>query len=244
MHSAFGINFNLSTMHEVVESVNKNIEEDEKLNIVVVNAAVLVACFQDKNFLNTVNSADIITVDGMPLLWALKLLGYNITEKVSGPDLFRQLLTLSSDKGYSVYFLGAEKEILQRMVLNLQNMFPKLKISGYRNGFFKKEEEEMIVNDINNSTTNMLFLGLPSPTKEKFSDNPNIKTNVVMGVGGVFDIEAGLVKRAPVWMQNNGLEWFYRLIQEPRRLWKRYFITNTIFIYIVLKEIIHKWRNN
>ena len=238
IQNIFSINFNLLTMQELISIVDQAIKDNRKLNIVVVNVAVLVMCQKDKDFLNTINNADIVTVDGMPVMWSLKLLGYNIKEKLSGPDVFRALLLLASREKYSVYFFGAKINILEKMISNLKKLFPLLKISGYRDGYFNISEENKIIENINLSQVNMLFLGLPSPLKERFIENDDIKTNLSMGVGGVFDIEAGLVKRAPLWMQKNGLEWLFRLIQEPKRLWKRYFVTNTLFIGIVLMEIL------
>lgn len=232
----FNINFNFLSMDELI----KIVISDKCNNIVVVNVAVLVMCQRDRKFLDVVNSADIVTVDSVPLLWALKFLGYDIEEKLSGPDIFRRLLELASDERYNVYFLGTRQEILEKMIVNLKNLFPKLNIVGYRDGFFKNDEEEKIIKEVNSLKTDMLFLGIPSPAKERFINNKNLKCMLSMGVGGVFDIEAGLVKRAPLWMQKKGLEWSYRLMQEPRRLWKRYLITNSIFIYIVIKEIIKR----
>jgi len=225
-------------MKEVISEVEASLLDQRRLNIVVVNAAVLVKCYQENKFTEVVNDADIITIDGMPLLWVMKFMGYPVKEKVSGPDLFRELLELASLRDHAVYFLGAENKIITEMVKRIQSRLPRLNISGFRDGYFNVSEETEILNEINNSNAEMLFLGLPSPIKENFIYNRDLKTMFAMGVGGVFDIEAGLVKRAPRWMQNYGLEWFYRFIQEPRRLWKRYLVINSIFIYIVMKEII------
>ena len=140
--------------------------------------------------------------------------------------------------------LGTGKEQLQSAVHNIQIKYPKLEISGYRDGFFKEEEEPGIVELINQAKPNILFLGLPSPKKEFFVEKfkNQLHVNYVLGVGGFFDILAGTIKRAPVWMQKIGLEWFYRFMQEPKRLFRRYFIGNFIFLGLVIREKMRTYR--
>jgi N-acetylglucosaminyldiphosphoundecaprenol N-acetyl-beta-D-mannosaminyltransferase len=239
-HYAFGIKFNLLSMSELINIIDYNIKNNKKTNIVVVNVFVLVMCQKDEKFKQIINNADIITIDGMPILWILKLFKYDVKEKLSGPDIFIEILKLAEVKKYNVYFLGAKQEILEQMIINLKNKFKNLNISGFRNGYFDKKEENIIIKNINNSSTDILFLGIPSPAKERFITNLDLNVKLSMGVGGVFDIEAGFVKRAPLWMQKSGLEWLYRLIQEPKRLWKRYFITNTLFLKLVFIELLKK----
>lgn len=127
--------------------------------------------------------------------------------------------------------------------MKFKKIYPYLQIAGYRNGYFNFDQEEEIVNNIKKSKPNMLFLGISSPKKEIFIDKYSKTLNIpfTMGVGGSFDIVAGITKRAPKWMQNCGLEWFYRLCQEPQRMWKRYLVTNTLFGFLALKEIINHY---
>ena len=174
----------------------------------------------------------------MSMVWALRFFGNNIPERVACPDLAESLLRLAESKNYGVYFLGAKQEQLEAAIHNIQLNFPNLRITGFKNGYFDKEDEDIIVQTINQSKSEILFLGLPSPKKEFFVENykQQLDVNYVLGVGGFFDILAGSIKRAPLWMQSAGLEWFYRFLQEPQRLLKRYFVGNLKFIQLVLIE--------
>ena len=150
---------------------------------------------------------------------------------------------IGSPKKYKIFFFGAQEEVVKKVVDIYSDQFSPNIIAGYRNGYFKKEEEESIAREIGESGANILFVAISSPTKENFLyENKGLlqKVNFVMGVGGSFDVIAGKVKRAPIWMQKVGLEWFYRFAQEPQRMWKRYLIGNTQFIRLVLKEAFSK----
>ena len=214
--------------------VNKNVF----MQHIVVNAAKIVHAQEDKQLRDAINNSDLVNIDGMSVVWALKLLGYHIPERVSGIDLFEKLIELSDKKGYKPYFLGAKKEVLNEMINKLKQKYPELAIAGCRDGYFKKEDEQAVAEEIKNSGADMLFLGITSPKKELFLDKFTEYMGVPfsMGVGVTFDIVSGKTKRAPLWMQKCGLEWFYRVLQEPRRLWKRFLVTNTLFILLVIKE--------
>src|SRR5699024_9033678 len=162
-----------------------------------------------------------------------------LKERVAGIDLFENLLGLADQKGYSIYLLGAKPRVLEILVQKLSNRYSPHLIAGAHHGYFSKDEEIKLVNAINNSGAKLLFVAMSSPKKEIFLDTHKTglqNINFFMGVGGSFDVLAGKTKRAPKWMQNLGLEWFYRFIQEPKRMWKRYLIGNTKFISLVLKE--------
>ncbi len=237
--SAFGLKIHPWTMKESLDYIEENIINRKKdIQHIVVNAAKIVHAQKDEELRNAINNSDLVNIDGKPVVWALKLLGHKVPEKVSGVDLFVKLVELCAEKGYRPYFLGAKKEVLDQMIMNLEHDHPELKTAGYRDGYFKKEEEQDVADQIKNSGTDMLFLGITSPKKELFLDKYTQYMNVPfsMGVGGTFDIVSGKTKRAPVWMQNWGLEWFYRFLQEPKRMWKRYLTTNTLFIILVIKE--------
>lgn len=226
-------------MRESLDHIEHNVVSRESfMQHIVVNAAKIVHAQKDEELRNAINNSDLVNIDGKPVVWALKLLGHKVPEKVSGVDLFVELVRLAEEKGYRPYFLGAKKEVLEQMVKNLGRDYPELKIAGYRDGYFKKEDEQAVADDIKKSSADMLFLGITSPKKEIFLDKFTKYMNVPfsMGVGGTFDIVSGKTKRAPVWMQNWGLEWFYRFLQEPKRMWKRYLVTNTLFIILVIKE--------
>ncbi|MBN23392.1 MAG: glycosyltransferase [Bdellovibrionaceae bacterium] len=202
----------------------------------VVNAAKVVKCKNDPWLKKSVIQSDLINIDGQSVVWAARLLGFSVPERVAGIDLMMRLIEKAQDKKWPVYFLGAKSNVLEMMIKSLKRRYPELKIAGFDHGYFNSEEE--IVKNISRSGAKILFVGMPTPKKEIFVEKNLKKLNVpfCMGVGGSFDVIAGIVQRAPVWIQKLGLEWFYRLIQEPRRLFMRYAVTNTIFISYVLLE--------
>ncbi|MDO6604350.1 WecB/TagA/CpsF family glycosyltransferase [Arenibacter palladensis] len=231
------------TMRETIQIVDNTISEGNQLHHVVVNAGKIVAMQNDLKLRQSVNQSDLINADGQAVVWASKVLGKPLKERVAGIDLMVNLVQLAHQKNYKIFFFGAQEEVVKKVVETYTNQFSPRIIAGYRNGYFKKEEEQSIAREIGESGANILFVAISSPTKENFLyENKGLlqKVNFVMGVGGSFDVIAGKVKRAPIWMQKVGLEWFYRFAQEPQRMWKRYLIGNTHFIRLVLKEAFSK----
>ncbi len=227
------------SMDETIDIINKAIKEKEKINHVVINAAKVVALQKDLELRKSVNNCDLINADGQAIVWASKILGKPIKERVAGIDIMQRLVALASKENYKIFFLGAKEEVVKKVVDKYTKQYNESIIAGYRNGYFCEEEEEDIAKNIADSGANILFVAISSPTKEKFLYNHrDILSSIdfTMGVGGSFDVVSGLVKRAPIWMQLNGLEWFYRLIQEPKRMWRRYLIGNSKFIFLVIKE--------
>lgn len=236
-----GLKIHPWSMRETIDLIESNIiERKQNFQHIVVNAAKIVYAQKNDLLKSAINNSDIVNIDGMSVVWALRLFGYNVPERVSGVDLFQNLLDLASIKGYKVFFLGAKPDVIQRMVNNLIKQYNNLQIVGFHHGYFSEKEEKEIVVKIVKSQPDMLFLGITSPKKEIFLNKykKTMKIPFSMGVGGAFDVIAGKTKRAPVWMQNAGLEWLYRIFQEPRRMWKRYLVTNTLFIYYLVKELI------
>jgi N-acetylglucosaminyldiphosphoundecaprenol N-acetyl-beta-D-mannosaminyltransferase len=182
-------------------------------------------------------ACDIINIDGMGIVIGGRFLGKQIPERVAGIDLFHQLLKYAEGTGYSVFFLGAKAHVVEVAVANIRNLYPALNIAGFNHGYFW-DDEATVVEKIRQSGAALLFVAITSPGKEQFINRWREKLGVkfAMGVGGTFDIVAGVTKRAPLWMQKIGFEWLYRVIQEPRRMWKRYLVTNTIFAGLLLKE--------
>jgi N-acetylglucosaminyldiphosphoundecaprenol N-acetyl-beta-D-mannosaminyltransferase len=182
-----------------------------------------------------------VNIDGMSMVWALRFLGYSAPERVACPDLANDILELAERKNYSIFLFGANESSLVLSIKNLATNFPKLKIAGYRNGYYQIEDEYGIIKMINDSMPDILFLGMPSPQKELFVEKykNQFQVKYILGVGGFFDILSGKTKRAPLWVQRRGMEWIYRFAQEPKRMWHRYMIGNVKFIGLVLKE---KWR--
>lgn len=227
------------TMQETLQLVEETILGSKQLHHVVVNAAKMVAIQTDLKLRQSVNSCDLINADGQAVVWASRILGQPLKERVAGIDLMENLVELAHKKNYKIFFFGAKEEVVSRVVNNYKIKYSKDIIVGYRNGYFKKEDELNIAKQISDSDADILFVAISSPTKENFLyDNKEALTgvNFIMGVGGSFDVVSGLVKRAPLWMQKIGMEWFYRFAQEPERMWKRYFIGNIKFIWLVIKS--------
>lgn len=226
------------TMNETLDLINRAIEKKEHIHHTVVNAGKIVAMHSNAQLRESVVNADIINADGQAVVWASKILGTPLKERVAGVDLMSRLMELAFTHHYKVFFLGAREEILKKMVSHYSGLYSAEMIAGYRNGYFKKEEEKAIARQIADSGANMLFVAITSPIKENFLyENREVLRNVnfIMGVGGSFDVVAGYVKRAPVWMQRSGLEWLFRVYQEPRRMFKRYLVGNLKFIQLVIK---------
>lgn len=233
---------NLS-MQETLELIDDTIKNKDQLHHVVVNAGKIVTMQTDLQLRKSVNESDLVNADGQAVVWASRFLGKPLKERVAGIDLMVNLVELAHKKNYKIFFFGAKEEVVKTVVDKYADQYSSDIIAGYRNGYFKKEEEQQIANQISESGANILFVAISSPTKENFLyENKELlnKVNFVMGVGGSFDVVAGVVKRAPIWMQKAGLEWFYRFVQEPKRMWKRYLIGNTKFILLVLKEKFQK----
>jgi N-acetylglucosaminyldiphosphoundecaprenol N-acetyl-beta-D-mannosaminyltransferase len=227
-----------ATMQETLAVIDRKIVEDGQLHHVVVNAGKIVSMQNDLQLRKSVNESDLINADGQAVVWASRILGRPLKERVAGIDLMTNLVELAHEKQYKIFFFGAKEETVKSVVDKYTKQYSSNIIAGYRNGYFKKEDEQDIAREIVNSGANILFVAISSPTKENFLyENKKLleKINFVMGVGGSFDVVSGKVKRAPLWMQNSGLEWFYRFSQEPRRMWKRYLVGNIKFILLVIK---------
>jgi N-acetylglucosaminyldiphosphoundecaprenol N-acetyl-beta-D-mannosaminyltransferase len=226
------------TMEETLEVIDAGISNQRMLRHACVNAAVLIAMQKDPMLKKSITSCDIINADGKSVVWASRFLGKPLPERVAGPDLMHEVVKLASRKGYRIFLLGAREEVVKNVAAVYGSLFSPDIVSGYHNGYFGKEDEPALVRQIADSRSHILFVAMTSPKKELFLEKyaEQLRVPFVMGVGGAFDIVAGLIKRAPVWMQRSGLEWLYRLVQEPRRMWKRYLVTNSLFIYSVLRE--------
>jgi N-acetylglucosaminyldiphosphoundecaprenol N-acetyl-beta-D-mannosaminyltransferase len=208
---------------------------------IAINAAKVVSYHEDPALRHAIDGAHLTTMDGQAVVWAARALGQAVPERVAGADLMEHLLAHSARRGYSVYLFGATQDVVEECVARARQQHPGLAVAGYRNGYFKAEDEAAIVAAIREARPDILFLGFGSPKKEYFMTTHHRALGVpfVMGVGGTFDVLAGRVSRAPSWMQRSGLEWGYRLAQEPRRMWKRYLVGNTRFLSLVARDL---WR--
>lgn len=226
------------TMDETLEEIQKYIDNKECIQHVVINASKVNLMQEDEELTKIINECPLINADGQSIVWGSKILGNTLPERVAGIDIFTELIKISAEKGYKPYFFGAKEEVVTEVVRKFKEQYSTLKIAGYRNGYFKEEESKSIAEDIRNSGADILFVAFSSPKKEFWiKEHMDImKVPFAMGVGGSFDVVAGKTKRAPKWMQKVGLEWFYRFIQEPKRMFKRYIVGNVKFCTIVGKE--------
>jgi N-acetylglucosaminyldiphosphoundecaprenol N-acetyl-beta-D-mannosaminyltransferase len=229
---------NLS-MDETVERVAAFVRDGRPHQHVVVNADKVVKAAKDPALAQIIADCDLVNADGMPVLWAARALGQPLKERVTGIDLFYRLMAEAERRRWRVYFLGAKEEIVREVERRAKDAHPSLPIAGARNGYWSPEEEAGVVQAIADSRCDLLFVAISSPKKEQFLARYQalMKVPFAMGVGGSFDVMAGLTRRAPVWMQKTGLEWFYRFLQEPRRMFRRYFIDDMGFFWLLAKAL-------
>lgn len=234
----FGLQVDALTAEDVVHLAESSAASRQRLMIGVVNAAKVVHLRSDRLLRDSLLECDVLLADGQSVVWASRLLGQPLPERVAGIDLFELLLGLADREHRSVYLLGARPEVLRAVEQRIGVSWPGARIAGSRDGYFDSSESAQIAADIASSGADMLFLGMPSPTKEIFlaTHGAALGVPVLHGVGGSFDVLGGVTKRAPERWQRWGLEWLYRVIQEPGRLWKRYLTTNTAFLFLLVRE--------
>jgi N-acetylglucosaminyldiphosphoundecaprenol N-acetyl-beta-D-mannosaminyltransferase len=180
-------------------------------------------------------AGDLIVADGMSVVWASRILGVPFPERVAGVDLMQRLLAAGGERGLRVYFLGARAEVVRKLVSDCATRWPGLVVAGFRDGYFGPGQHEAIADEIRAASPHLLFIGMPSPFKETWCERfrGRLGVPVMIGVGGSFDVLAGFVRRAPLAFQRLGLEWLWRLLMEPRKLWRRYLTTNSEFLWRV-----------
>lgn len=226
------------TMNETLYHVEKLILDKQPSQHVVINASKINLIAESEELRNIINASPLVNADGQSVVLAARFLGYYVPERVTGIDLFENLVDLAASKGYRPYYFGATEEVVQAVVKKHQQAYPELDVAGYRNGYFDHLESIQIAKEIQESRADILFVAFSSPEKEFWVNKYKeiMQVPFVMGVGGSFDIIAGKTKRAPKWMQKIGLEWFFRFLQEPRRMFKRYAIGNYCFVRHVIQE--------
>jgi N-acetylglucosaminyldiphosphoundecaprenol N-acetyl-beta-D-mannosaminyltransferase len=207
---------------------------------VSINAAKVTALHSDRRLRSITRQCNLVSVDGQSVVWASKLLGCPVPERVPGIELMFELLALAERRGYRVYILGARPDVLETAVVKLHEQYPRLNLCGWHHGYFSEGQERIIAEEICRTAPNILLVAMSSPRKEYWlaEHGPATGAQFGMGVGGSIDVVAGVTRRAPEWMQQAGLEWFYRLIQEPKRLGRRYAVTNTMFLGLLAAELI------
>ena len=241
-----GIRFARIDMENALRVIEEFITNGRKSQVCVTNAYSLVLTQKDDQFRDITNSASLVVADGRPLAWISRLYGKPIPERVSGYDVVYELSKSSAKKRYKLFFLGSTSITLKRMVENLKEMFPSLQIVGVYSPPFEEQfspgENEKMISLINNAKPDVLFVGLGAPRQERWiwEHKDELHVPVSIGVGAAFNFLAGTVRRAPKWMQKCGIEWLFRLCEEPRRLWRRYLIGNPTFLWLVGKELIRR----
>jgi N-acetylglucosaminyldiphosphoundecaprenol N-acetyl-beta-D-mannosaminyltransferase len=226
-----GLPIDTYTMAQTVDLATDAMRTRRRTQHVAVNVAKIVRARSDSVLRSDLVSSDVVGVDGMGVLLGLRLSGVAISERVAGIDLMEEILARCATTGFRPFFLGATALVVQGAAAAAVQKFPALQFAGVHDGYFSHEQEPFVVKSIAESGADCLFIGIPTPRKERFLNRFRDELSVpfIMGVGGAFDILAGKVARAPLWMQRSGLEWLYRVYQEPHRMWWRYLSTNTIY---------------
>jgi N-acetylglucosaminyldiphosphoundecaprenol N-acetyl-beta-D-mannosaminyltransferase len=238
-----GAPVDVMTMDQMIALADRSMREKRRLQHTAMNVAKLVNIRRDADLRRDVEESDIVTIDGAGVLLAARLLGHTAPGRVTGVDLMQELMGLCERRGYRPFLFGARQEALDRAMAVLKEKHPKLEFAGARNGYFTAEDEPGIVGMIRDSGADCLFVAISTPIKEHFihAHRDEMAVPFLMGVGGSIDVIAGRVKRAPGWMQAAGLEWFYRMMQEPRRMWRRYMATNFMFGCLLLPALLGRW---
>lgn len=242
----FGQKFVSTNLQSIIKLFNDYIGEKRPHMVCICNVHTTMMVYENKDSHQYIKKASISTMDGQPLVWLSRLLGFKESERVAGPDLMQEICSLSPEKGYRHFFYGGAEGIPEGLKTIFEETYPGINIVGTFSPPFRPlthEEDEKVVKLINDSKPDFLWVSLGAPKQEQWiADHlDRIHAPVQVGVGAAFDFFTGNVLRAPVWMQRAGLEWLFRLLKEPRRLWKRYFIYNTMFLVCLIPEILrHK----
>jgi N-acetylglucosaminyldiphosphoundecaprenol N-acetyl-beta-D-mannosaminyltransferase len=228
------------TLEEAVDAIDAAILEGRPLQHSALNAAKLVRIQHDAPLRAAVAGSELVTADGQAVVWASRVLGQPVPARVTGIDLFDALLALAARRGYRVYLLGARPHVVARAAAEIRSRHPDLVLAGFRDGYFGAAETESVVEEIRAAEPQLLFVALETPVKETFlaKYRGRIGAPFVMGIGGALDVMAGERRRAPRVLQRLGLEWGYRLAQDPRRLARRYVVGNTVFTWLVLRAAV------
>jgi len=234
-----GADFDAVTLDQCVDSLLDAVDKGERGWVSTVNVAILMDTRHNHDLRYFIDKAHWVVADGQPLVWIAPLFNGHLPERVTGIDMVEALAHASERQGTRIYLLGAEQHVVDKVEEKLKQRYPLVHIRGKANGYFTEEEAEDRVRDIRDSGAQILLVAMGSPNQEQFIEYhwDQLGVNVAIGVGGSFDVIAGFRKRAPVFMQRIGMEWFYRLVQEPGRLWKRYFTTNVAFVLVVMKVL-------
>jgi N-acetylglucosaminyldiphosphoundecaprenol N-acetyl-beta-D-mannosaminyltransferase len=231
-------------MNAAVSRCDAYVRERAHAQHMAVNAAKVVSSRRHRELQQLINGCEIVTADGQAVVWASRLLGDPLPSRVAGIDLMLKLLALAERRGYRVYILGARPQVVETAVSRLRVRYPRMVLAGHRDGYFSADEEGSVVAQIRAARPDLLFVAMPTPRKEYFLGRWGAELDVPfsMGVGGAIDVIAGEARRAPRMVQRLGLEWAFRVAQEPRRLWRRYLVTNVTFVWLTARGVLTRRR--
>lgn len=235
----FGCDVACLTLEQTVSRIVGLVELGQVTQHISLNVLKVSLMRDDPELAATISRCGLVSADGQSIVWAGRLLGVPVPERVAGIDLMMRLLGEAERRAWRVYFLGARDEVLSELIARLRDRYPGLVIAGSRNGYFSRDEEHGVVTAIAEAGAHLLFVGMPSPKKEDFvaRNLAAFGVHFAMGVGGAFDVEAGRTRRAPGWVRHAGLEWLYRVGQEPRRMCWRYLVGNARFALACAREL-------
>ena len=245
MHSKvniLGVQVSSLTNEELLNTIINSITNKQFSQIAITPTNSIVAAYKEKEISEIYNRAEIVLCDGMPVKWASHFLGTPIKERITGLDVLPNLVKLSSEKNFSLFLLGASPGVGHQLAKVITEQYPNVTIAGiYVPPFmkvFSEEENQKMVHAVNASNADIVLVSLTAPKQDIWiaQNRSTLNPAVYIGIGGAFEVMAGLARRSPIWMQNAGLEWLYRFIQEPKRLFRRYFIEAPVFIPLVIKQ--------
>lgn len=235
---------NAVSWDEAIAVIHHWARKRESRYVCICNVHSVVTARSNGEFSKVIREADMSTPDGAPIAWMLRRLGFPAQERINGPDLMLRYCAHAERTGESIFLYGGRIETLLLLEQRLNEDFPALRIAGLHSPPFRnltEDEDRQVVEKINNSGAGTVWVGLGCPKQEHWmAEHRGTIKAVMVGVGAAFDYHAGTLRRAPIWMQRNGLEWLHRLCSEPSRLWKRYLLTNTLFLGLALSQLIRR----
>lgn len=243
--SILGVGISAINMEDAVSFIENAISNRQKRYICVCPISTIMECKKNADVMKSVNSADLATPDGMGVVWLGMMRGHKNIKRVYGPQLMRRVCDISVSKGYKHYLYGSTQEVLDSLNARLDKNYPGINVAGRFSPPFRKltkDEDEKIINDINSSNADIVWVGLGSPKQDLWMHEyrSRINASILIGVGAAFDFLAGVKPQAPAWIGDHGFEWLFRLLTEPKRLWRRYLIDYPLFFFYLLLDLIAK----
>jgi N-acetylglucosaminyldiphosphoundecaprenol N-acetyl-beta-D-mannosaminyltransferase len=238
-----GVRVNAIDMSIAVGAVRQWIDKDDRNFVCVTGVHGVIESYRDPTLRKIHNAAGLVTPDGMPLVWLGRMMGFAQIKRVYGPDLMLAMCEYSIGRAYSHFLYGGGPEVPEKLAEELKDRFPGLKVAGTYSPPFREltpDEDEGVIEMINDSGAQIVWIGLSTPKQEKWmsAHSKKLKAPVLIGVGAAFDIHSGLKPQAPMWMRSSGLEWLFRLATEPKRLWRRYAINNPMSVALAARQLL------